>query len=239
MVLYAGTSGWAYSSWKPAFYPAKLPAKEFLAHYSRRLNAVEVNYSFHRMVPRKLYESWAGVTPARFKFAIKAHQRITHIKRLRDVEEPVRAFLSSIGPLYEAGKLGPVLFQLPPNLKKDLTLLDDFLSQLPRTLRYAVEFRHESWLDEDVFHRLRRYNVAICAAESEKLVVPDIATANFYYYRFRRPDYAPEEIAELAARVQQRARERKDVFAFFKHEERPESALSAEELLRAVRAKAA
>ncbi len=239
MALYAGTSGWAYSSWKPTFYPAKLPAKEFLKHYSQRLNAVEVNYSFRRLVQRKVYEAWAEATPARFKFAVKAHQRITHIKRLRDVEEPVRAFLSSIGPLYETGKLGPVLFQLPPNLKKDLPLLDDFLAQLPRTLRYAVEFRHESWLDEDVFHRLRRYKVAICAAESEKLVVPDVSTANFYYYRFRQPDYTPEQRAELAARVQDRVRERKDVFAFFKHEERPESALSAEELLRAVRAKAA
>jgi len=228
--VYAGTSGWAYTSWKPAFYPPKLASTKFLEYYGTRLNAVEVNYSFRRLVGRSVYEKWVAGTPAEFKFAIKAHQRITHIKRLRDLEDILPAFLTSITPLLEAGRLGPVLFQLPPNMKKDMTLLDDFLSHLPRALQSAMEFRHESWLADDVYDTLRKFNTAICTAESEKLSVPHVATANFCYYRFRRPDYTPEERAELADKVLQRTAEGRDVFAFFKHEETPEGAMFAEEL---------
>lgn len=239
MELFAGTSGWAYASWKPKFYPPKLPAKKFLEHYGSRLNAVEVNYSFRRLVSANVYENWAATTPPGFKFAVKAHQRITHMRRLRDTAESVRTFLSTVQPLHEAGKLGPILFQLPPNLKADLALLEEFLGQLPQNLRFAMEFRHASWLEQPVFDLLGRYNIALCAAESEKLEVPDIATSEFGYYRFRQPAYTAEQRQEIAARVQRRLREGKDVFAFFKHEELPESALYAEELLKKVRAHAA
>ena len=231
--VYAGTSGWAYTSWKPAFYPPKLASTKFLEYYGTRLNSVEVNYSFRRLVGRSVYEKWVAGTPAEFKFAIKAHQRITHIKRLRDLDDILPAFLTSITPLHEAGRLGPVLFQLPPNMKKDVDLLVDFLSHLPRTLQAAIEFRHESWLADDVYEVLRKFNTAICTAESEKLSVPHVATASFCYYRFRRPDYTPKERAELANKVLERTAEGRDVFAFFKHEETPDGALFAEELLKA------
>jgi uncharacterized protein YecE (DUF72 family) len=239
MALYAGTSGWAYASWKPAFYPPKLPSKSFLSHYATRLNTVEVNYSFRRLVSRSTFENWTATTPGEFKFAVKAHQRITHILRLKNADEMVRAFLSSVGPLCEAGKLGPLLFQLPPNLKSSVELLDEFLAQLPRTLRYTVEFRHDSWFADPVYDLLRKYNVALCVAESEDRTVPDETTAHFSYYRFRRQEYSTEQRRELARRISAKVGEGKDVFAYFKHEESPQGALYAEELLQAVKAKAA
>lgn len=239
MGIYAGTSGWAYASWKPAFYPPKLPSKSFLSHYGTRLNTVEVNYSFRRLVSRTTFETWAAATPPEFKFAVKAHQRITHILRLKNADEMVRAFLSSVGPLYEAGKLGPLLFQLPPNLKSSVELLDEFLALLPRTLRYAVEFRHDSWFAGPVYDLLRKYNVALCVAESEDRTVPDETTASFSYYRFRQPEYSAEQRRELAQKLSTKIGEGMDVFAYFKHEETPAGALYAEELLQALRIKAA
>lgn len=239
MAIYAGTSGWAYSGWKPKFYPAKLPSKQFLAHYASRLNTVEVNYSFRRLVARNVYEGWCAATPAEFKFAIKAHQRITHIHRLKNAEEFTRAFLSSIAPLYEAGKLGPVLFQLPPNLKADAALLEDFVALLPRTLRYAFEFRHQSWFADAIFDLLRKHEIALCVAEAEKLTVPDVVTAGFAYYRFRQPEYTAQQRREIAEKIGGRRTDVQDVFAYFKHEETPEGALYAEELLREVGSKAA
>ena len=190
MAIYAGTSGWAYAGWKPDFYPAKLPAKSFLSHYGTRLNTVEVNYSFRRLVAPSTFENWTAATPADFKFAVKAHQKITHILRLKNAEEMVRAFLASVGPLHQSGKLGPILFQLPPNLKCSLELLDGFLRELPRAPRYTVEFRHESWFADPVYDLLRKHNVALCVAESEDRTVPDETTADFSYYRFRQPEYS-------------------------------------------------
>ncbi len=239
MAIYAGTSGWAYPSWKPDFYPPKLPSKSFLSHYGTRLNTVEVNYSFRRLVSRATFDSWAAATPPDFKFAVKAHQRITHILRLKNTDEMVRAFLSSVGPLYEVGKLGPILFQLPPNLQANLEVLDEFLAQLPRTLRYAMEFRHDSWLKDPVYDLLRKYNIALCVAETEERSVPDEATASFSYYRFRRPEYSVEQRLDIAQKLSARAGEGKDVFAYFKHEETPAGALYAEELLKTVKEKAA
>jgi len=239
MAIYAGTSGWAYAGWKPDFYPPRLPSRSFLPHYASRLNTVEVNYSFRRLVSPGTFENWIAATPAEFKFAVKAHQKITHILRLKNAEEMVRAFMSSVGPLHQAGKLGPILFQLPPNLKCNLELLDEFLRQLPRTPRYTFEFRHESWFCDPVYDLLRKYNVALCVAESDDRTVPDETTADFSYYRFRHPEYSAEQRRELAQKISAKIAEGKDVFAYFKHEETPQGALHAEELLKAVRAKAA
>jgi len=239
MAIYVGTSGWAYAGWKPDFYPPKLPFKSFLLHYGTRLNTVEVNYSFRRLVSPSTFENWIAATPAEFKFAVKAHQKITHILRLKNAEEMVRAFLSSVGPLHQAGKLGPILFQLSPNLKCNVELLDEFLRQLPCTPRYTFEFRHESWFADAVYDLLRKHNVALCVAESEDRSVPDETTADFSYYRFRQPEYFAEQRGELAQKISAKIAEGKDVFAYFKHEETPQGALYAEELLRAVRTKAA
>ena len=234
MAIYAGTSGWAYGGWKPDFYPPKLPSKSFLSHYATRLNTVEVNYSFRRLVAPSTFENWIAATPAEFKFAVKAHQKITHILRLKNAEEMVRALLSSVGPLHQAGKLGPILFQLPPNLKCSVDLLSEFLAQLPRAPRYTFEFRHESWFSDSVYALLRKHNVALCVAESEDRTVPDETTADFSYYRFRHPEYSAAQRRELAQKLSGKVAEGKDVFAYFKHEETPHGALYAEELLRAV-----
>ena len=235
-MIYAGTSGWAYPAWKPGFYPPKLAAAKFLEHYASRLNAVEVNYTFRQHPKESTLAKWIEATPESFRFAAKANQFITHIKRLRDCEEAVNRFFSALAPLANARRLGPVLFQLPPNLKCDVALLEGFLATLPRAEAccFAFEFRHESWLAEPTFDVLRKHNVALCVAEAEKLTVSDVATADFVYYRFRMGEYTPAERQELQQRVTTHANAGRDVFAFFKHEDTPDGALYAEELLKAV-----
>jgi uncharacterized protein YecE (DUF72 family) len=242
--IFVGTSGWAYPAWKPAFFPAKLPPKKFLQHYATRLNAVEVNYSFRHFIGEKTLENWIADTPPGFAFCIKAHQAITHIRRLKNAEEPLRRFLDSVQPLASAGKLGAVLFQLPPNLRADATLLESFLDQLPHSgtaggqgslLRAAFEFRHSSWFQEPLLEMLRRHQAALCVAESDELSTPDLATASFAYYRFRRSEYGSDDRCAIAGRLQRRAAGQHAVFGFLKHEERPESPLWAEEILNLTR----
>jgi len=232
--LYAGTSGWAYPQWKPVFYPPKLASAKFLGYYSSRLNSVELNYTFRRFPTEKLLSGWIASTPADFKFAVKANQVITHIKRLKDSEDVTSRFLASLGPLRDAGKLGPVLFQLPPFLRCDLPRLKDFLVQLPRGSRAAFEFRHDSWFTDDVFAMLREANAALCEAESEKLETPHVRTADFTYFRLRKQSYSAQERAELAKKAHELA-QLGDVFTYFKHEDTPEGVLYAEELLSVVK----
>lgn len=232
-MIYAGTSGWAYPAWKPAFYPAKLASGKFLGYYAGRLNSTEVNYTFRRFPTEKLLGGWAEATPAAFKFAIKAHQSITHVKRLQGAGDSTRRFLSTLQPLYDAGKLGPVLFQLPPFLKCDAARLREFLAELPKAYRAAFEFRHESWFCEEVYSILHGTNAALCLAESEKLETPKVQTADFSYLRLRNPEKM-ESVAERTKLMKTVAGLAKngDVFAYFKHEDSPEGALHAEELLR-------
>jgi uncharacterized protein YecE (DUF72 family) len=232
--VYAGTSGWAYPSWKPDFYPAKLASAKFLGFYATRLNTVEVNYTFRRFPTDRLLEGWIAATPPGFQFAVKAHQKITHIKRLRDVNEFTLDFIGSLRPLQEAKKLGPLLFQLPPFLKADVSLLKDFLAILPRGTRAAFEFRHVSWFSEEVFAALRAANAALCEAESEKLETPEAETADFSYFRLRKEEYSAKERKALAGKVAGRGK-RGDVYVFFKHEDTPEGALHAEKLLEAAK----
>ena len=228
--VYAGTSGWSYATWKPGFYPAKLPSAKFLSHYATRLNTVEVNYTFRRFPTKSLFAGWIATTPDTFRFAIKAHQSITHIKRLREAKESVERFVESLDPLRKAGRLGPVLFQLPPFLKCDLPRLEGFLSELPRGIRAAFEFRHETWLCEGVYELLRKANVALCLAESEKLATPDVETSDFSYLRLRKEEYSAQERKEIGSRVS-KLKGDGDVFVYFKHEDTPEGALYAEQLL--------
>ncbi|HUP04440.1 MAG TPA: DUF72 domain-containing protein [Bryobacteraceae bacterium] len=226
--LFAGTSGFAYSAWKPAFYPAKLPARDFLKFYSGRLNCVEINYTFRRLPAAATLENWVAATPPGFVFAVKANMRITHILRLKNAEPATDLFLKAVDPLRTSRRLGPVLFQLPPNLKCDPALLRDYLALLPDGMRYAFEFRHESWLAEPVYEELRRKNVALCLAESEKLEIPEVITADFVYYRLRKPDYTEGDIEAFAARAKDLLADGKDLYLMFKHEETPEGALNAE-----------
>lgn len=235
-MVYAGTSGWAYPSWKPEFYPAKLPSAKFLNHYATRLNTVEVNYTFRRFPTEKLLRGWIEATPPGFKFAIKAHQKITHVARLRNVADFTSDFFHALQSLDTEKKLGPVLFQLPPFLKCDVPLLKDFLAALPRNVRTAFEFRHESWFSEEVYGALRGANAALCNAESEKLETPDVQTADFAYLRLRKENYSPKERKALEQRIAQLTA-KGDVFLYFKHEDTPEGALHAETVLAATKAK--
>jgi len=234
--LFAGTSGFAYSQWKPGFYPAEVPAKRFLAHYAQRLNCVEINYTFRHMPSAKTLASWVELTRPGFVFAIKAHMRITHILRLKDAGEATDVFLKSIDPLRSERRLGPVLFQLPPNLKCDLKLLEDFLPLLPAELRFAVEFRHDAWLKDAVYALLRDHRVALCVAESERLEVPEIITAEFVYYRLRMPEYTDADLAAIEARTRELLARGRDLYLMFKHEDTPDGALNAEKLLRRIEA---
>jgi uncharacterized protein YecE (DUF72 family) len=232
--LFAGTSGWAYPSWKPAFYPEKLAQKKFLNYYTTRLNTVEVNFTFRQLVKETTIQNWLQESPAHFRFGVKAHQVITHIKRLKGTQDFVPRFLSTIEPLAAAGKLGPVLFQLPPNLKADTALLQDFLAALPKTVPAAFEFRHESWFTDATWDMLKSCNVALCVAETETRTTPDVTTGSFAYYRFRKPTYTGEERQSMIDRIQQHLAESRNVFAYFKHEETPDGALYAVELLNAI-----
>jgi uncharacterized protein YecE (DUF72 family) len=232
--IFVGTSGWAYPTWKPDFYPAKLAQKKFLSHYATQLNTVEVNFTFRQLVKESTIQNWLQDTPAHFRFGIKAHQVITHIKRLKGTEDFVPRFLATIEPLAAARKLGPVLFQLPPNLKADVALLKEFLAILPRTMPAAFEFRHDSWFSDSTWDILKSCNAALCVAETETLTTPEVATGPFVYYRFRRPSYTEEERRSMIERIGQHVATGRDVFAYFKHEETPEGALFALDLLRAV-----
>jgi len=228
--LYTGTSGFAYPSWKPRFYPAGMPDKKFLEHYASRLNCVEINYTFRRLPAGTTLENWVKATPATFRFACKANMRITHILRLKEVGAALDLFLRSIDPLRSSRRLGPVLFQLPPNLKSDIQLLNDFLVLLPADLRFSIEFRHTSWLTDVVYDSLKAHKVSLCVAESDKLEIPEVITADFVYYRLRKPEYAEEERSAIAERARDLLAQDKDLYLFFKHEETPEGALYAEEL---------
>jgi uncharacterized protein YecE (DUF72 family) len=229
--LFAGTSGWAYPSWKPDFYPQKLAQRKFLGHYATQLNAVEVNFTFRQLVKESTLQNWMADTPGGFRFTIKAHQVITHIKRLKGTEDFLPRFLGTIEPLAAAGKLGPVLFQLPPNLKADQEVLGTFLKALPRRLQSAFEFRNASWLSEETYAALTEQNAALCVAETEEMTTPEVVTADFVYYRFRKPNYPSDERKVMVDRIQQHLGAGRDVFAYFKHEETPEGAVYARELL--------
>jgi len=228
--LYTGTSGFAYPNWKPRFYPADLPEKKFLEHYASRLRSVEINYTFRRLPAAGTLENWVKATPAGFRFACKANQRITHIQRLKDVSSAVELFLRSIDPLRSARRLGPILFQLPPNLKFDMALLGDFLKLLPADLRFTIEFRHPSWLVDSVYDALKKQNISLCVVESERLEIPEVITADFVYYRLRKSEYSEEERKAIAERAGELLAQAKDLYLYFKHEETPEGALYAEEL---------
>ena len=229
--LFAGTSGFAYPAWKPRFYPEKLPAKKFLEYYSSRLNAVEINYTYRRLPAASTLTGWVEATQAGFVFAPKAHMRITHILKLKDAAEFTGVFLKAIDPLRSARRLGPILFQLPPTLQMDLPLLSDFMAHLPGDLRYTFEFRHASWLVDATYKLLADHKIALCAAESEKLKTPAVITADFIYYRLRKPEYSADDRREIAAAAERFLGSGKDVFLFFKHEDTPEGALYAEEIL--------
>jgi len=235
--LYCGTSGFSYPSWKPDFYPQNLPTAKFLSYYANRLNAVEVNYTYRRLASGAMWEKWMAATPEDFAFLPKAHMKITHQLKLEGAEEFTRAFLNSLEPLKQAGRLGPVLFQLAPTFKIDRERLARFIQLLPRGLRVAFEFRNASWFDEEVYKLLREANAALCLAENESIETPFVLTADFVYLRLRKSDYLEREMLSVEYRVDQYLSNGYPTYAIFKHEETPAGALNAEKLLTGERAK--
>lgn len=241
--IHAGTSGWAYPLWKPAFYPAGLPAKRFLEHYSTLLNSVEVNYTFRAFPTASTLAGWIAATPADFRFSFKAPQRITHFSRLRDCHEAVGRFVDVLEPIRAAGKLGPLLFQLPPNFKANPELLADFLSAAafarPDPPLVAFEFRNQSWFTEETYAILRLHNAALCIAESDDLRTPEVQCASRHAcYRLRSSGgYTENEVAAFAEKFIALATDR-DVFVYFKHEDEPTGALNAVAFLKACAAAA-
>jgi uncharacterized protein YecE (DUF72 family) len=211
----AGTSGYSYKEWKRSFYPEDLPADEMLRYYASKLQAVEINNTFYRMPKAEMLSRWAEEVPDGFRFALKASQQITHRRRLKDAADPVGYFFKVAVTLGD--RMGPVLFQLPPNLKKDLPRLTDFLAILPPASRCAFEFRHGSWFEDDVFEALRAGGCALCVAEDEELATPFQATTDWGYLRLRRQDYAESDLRDRAARLL--AQPWNEAYVFFKHEE--------------------
>jgi uncharacterized protein YecE (DUF72 family) len=217
VAVWIGTSGYNYPEWRGSFYPEKFATSKMLPYYAERFTTVEINYTFYRMPTAKTIAGWDAETPAGFRFALKAPKRITHDRRLKDVDEPLRYFLDAAGQL--GPKLGPLLFQLPPNFKKDLSRLDDLLARLPPGLRYAFEFRHASWHADDLYDRLRRSNAALCLADSEKASTPLEPTADFGYLRLRDEGYSPADLTEWSRTATRLGAGWHDTFVYFKHEE--------------------
>jgi len=230
--LYAGTSGWAYPTWKPEFYPAGTPAKRFLEFYASKLTSVEVNYTFRTLPTAKMLEGWLAATPANFRFSFKAPQRITHFRRLQECADDVAQFVATLEPVRQAGKLGLLLFQLPPNFKADAERLSSFLAipafRTPNAPVIAFEFRHESWFTDEIYAILRQHNAALCIAESDDLLTPEVHTAAGHTcYRLRRDGgYSALELDAFARRFTALA-EQRDVYVYFKHEDEPTGALNA------------
>ncbi len=217
MSIFVGTSGYNYPEWKGSFYPEKLPSARMLPYYAERFQTVEINYTFYRMPSDKIVSGWSQATPDTFKLTLKAPKRITHDARLRNCADLLTHFLdvtATLGP-----KLGALLFQLPPNLKADHALLEDFLGILPVGAPAAFEFRHASWFSDAMLDCLKARNIALCIADSEKLSSPVEITADYAYFRLRDEGYGPEDIARWARVIRARTSVCRDVYVYFKHEE--------------------
>jgi uncharacterized protein YecE (DUF72 family) len=216
MRLFAGTSGFSYDEWEGSFYPAALPAKERLAYYATRLTTVEINNTFYRTPKASVIEGWRAQASGDFRFVIKASQRLTHQKRLKDCGADLEYALGAYRAMQE--RLGPVLFQLPPNFRKDLARLAAFLDLVPPDVRPAFEFRSDTWFGDDTYALLRARNAALVASDVDELPEPPlVATADWGYFRLRRTAYAPGALKTWLARA--RAQPWQEAYVFFKHED--------------------
>jgi uncharacterized protein YecE (DUF72 family) len=214
--LLAGTSGYAFKEWKGAFYPPDVADDAWLAYYASRFPTVEINNTFYRLPKEQVLRDWAAQVPEQFTFAIKASQRITHHARLKpECAETVDFLLRNTAVL--GNRLGPILFQLPPNLKKDLARLRAFLALLPEGRRFTVEFRHESWFDDEVLDALRERDIALCVAEQADFKCPVQATASWGYLRLHRLDYDAGSLSEWAKCVSDQGWS--EAYVYFKHDE--------------------
>lgn len=215
MRAWVGTSGFSYAAWVGSFYPEDIASTDMLRFYATKLTSVEINNTFYRMPKSTVLAKWAGDVPETFQFVLKAPQRITHLKRLKDVGEDVSFFFKTAETL--GARFGPVLFQLPPFSKKDVSRLRDLLAAVPANHRVALEFRNVTWLDDEVYGVLREHGAALCVAEAEGLATPMVSTAPWGYLRLRMVQYDDAALREWVARV--RAQPWDEVFIFFKHED--------------------
>jgi uncharacterized protein YecE (DUF72 family) len=231
-----GCSGWSYATWRPAFYPDKTPLKKLLQAYAALLPVVEVNYTFRSLPSNSTVENWLDQTPASFQFSLKAPQRITHILRLNDSAEVLAAFMQAITPIAQAGRLAPLLFQLPPHFKVDAPRLRSFVDEVAKyPVRTAWEFRDPSWFTPEIYSLLAKHQAALCTAESDTLATPDLATTPaFRVFRLRRSTYTKAQLHGLAKQFSTLARQGSEVYAFFMHEDEPTGPLRALEVLRQV-----
>jgi uncharacterized protein YecE (DUF72 family) len=215
--LYIGTSGFAFKEWKGNFYPEGTPDKKMLSHYSSRLGSVEINYTFRRMPSESTLEGWKSQVPESFRFTLKAPQRITHFKRLSDVGEDVAEFLRRaliLGP-----NLGTILFQLPPSFKYDRPTLESFLGSLPPKARFSMEFRHESWGNDECRGLLQQHRIAWCGADTDETPLESVpVTAAHAYLRLRKEEYQPHELDEWASKIGRLTGDGTDVYCYLKHE---------------------
>jgi uncharacterized protein YecE (DUF72 family) len=216
-MYWIGTSGYNYPEWKGSFYPSNLPQAKMLPYYAARFPTVEINYTFYRMPTEKLLAGWAAQTPSPYKLTLKAPRRITHDSRLKNCGPLVATLCETAARLGD--KLGALLFQLPPSLRKDIGLLDTFLADLPPRAPAAFEFRHASWFDDEVFERLERRGVALCVADSDALSTPVRLTADYAYFRLRDEGYQPDDIKRWADTIVECTSRCRDVFVYFKHED--------------------
>ena len=216
MNLWIGTSGFQYTEWKGNFYPEDLPTAKMLSFYSEQFATTEINYTFHRIPAQKTIENWKVQTPEKFRFALKAPQKITHWAKLRDCSDTLEYFCKVVTDLGE--RLGPILFQLPPTFKKNADVLSSFLRELP-SMRGAFEFRHESWFDDEIFDMLRSRNIALCIADTDTIATPKKITADYGYLRLRREDYTEEDVKRWSDFVREENTNWTDAFVYFKHEE--------------------
>jgi uncharacterized protein YecE (DUF72 family) len=217
VTTWVGTSGYNYPEWRGSFYPQKMPTAKMLPYYAEHFTTVEINYTFYHAPTLKILDGWSAQTPPGFKFTLKAPKRITHTARLRDCADSLRHFVetaASLGP-----KLGLLLFQLPPYFRKDLAAFDVFLTLLPASVHAAFEFRHLSWLDPEVYARLKERNLALCVADGEKLSIPLEITATYGYFRLRDEGYTREDIERWARIIREKTSSLSEVFVYFKHEE--------------------
>lgn len=219
--IHAGTSGYSYPEWKGAFYPEDLARSDFLEYYAGRFSTVEINNTFYRFPKSGMLEGWRDGTPAGFTFAVKAHQGITHRGRLTDVDGLTRDFVERCRVLED--KLGPILFQLPPNFKRDDERLEDFIALLDPRLGYAFEFRHQSWFADEVFQILGDSGAALCISEGEEFDTPRAVTGRFVYVRLRKDAYDAAELADWHEWMKEQVEGGRDVFAYLKHDEEGES----------------
>ncbi|MGD0835888.1 MAG: DUF72 domain-containing protein [Polyangia bacterium] len=232
MQTWVGTSGFSYPEWRGSFYPEKMAPAKMLAYYAERLRAVEINNTFYRMPRAEMLAGWAKSTPDEFRFVPKAPQQVTHRQKLANASDAVGRFLPALAAL--GTKLGPILFQLPPFLRKDVPRLRDFLALLPQGTRAAFEFRHVSWFDDTVYQELRASGAALCIGDADGLSTPFVSTTGWGYLRLRRADYDQAALAGWAERVWAHRAAWDAAFVFFKHEEAGRGPQLAAQFLRAL-----